>query len=239
MFEFLGRTFSSVVLAITMLFGGHAVPAVEPAAIPSTTEAIATSTEHTQSEASQPEIKASLKASTPTSQPSTQVAMPVTTSTSASTTLTTSNQASMEIRVDVTANPSSIEFGGSATIKWNAEGATSCTMNSSPALLAPSGLEATGVLTTSATYTLRCGDGSRTGSSTVKVNVAAKVLSSYEQLLLNAQKACKNEPEKSRTPCYSGTFKTDDGKSQTVYWYGKDAICSSEYSNGQGLGCGG
>ena len=74
-------------------------------------------------------------------------------------------------KVAVTINPSSIEYGGTATISWTASGATSCTLNSSPILLAPTGSQTTGVLTTSTTYIFSCidKDGTASGSATANV----------------------------------------------------------------------
>ena len=74
-------------------------------------------------------------------------------------------------KVIVTVNPSSVDYGGTATLSWTANGATSCTLNSSPVLLAPAGSQTTGTLTTSTTYTLSCNDkdGAASGSATVNV----------------------------------------------------------------------
>jgi len=74
-------------------------------------------------------------------------------------------------RVGVTANPANIVDGDTTTISWVAQGATSCTMNSSPVLLTPTGSQTTGALTTSTTYTFTCSfaDGTYSGGATVNV----------------------------------------------------------------------
>ncbi len=74
-------------------------------------------------------------------------------------------------KVIVTINPSSVDYGGTATLSWTANGATSCTLNSSPVLLAPTGSQTTGTLSTSTTYTVSCTDKDGTASSSVTVNV--------------------------------------------------------------------
>lgn len=73
--------------------------------------------------------------------------------------------------VIVTANPASVEYGGTATISWKAQWAASCTLNSSPTLLSSTGSQPTGSLTTSTTYTFTCTDRDTavTGSTTVSV----------------------------------------------------------------------
>lgn len=75
-------------------------------------------------------------------------------------------------KVHVTVEPASIAFDGTTTISWTAQtGATSCTLGSSPVLLAPIGSQTTGVLESSTTYTVTCSGvgGSVSGSATVTV----------------------------------------------------------------------
>ena len=74
-------------------------------------------------------------------------------------------------KVIVNINPSSIEYGGTATISWTANGATSCTLNSSPVLFAPTGSQTTGALTTSTTYSVSCTDKDGTASGSATANV--------------------------------------------------------------------
>ena len=71
----------------------------------------------------------------------------------------------------VTANPMTIENGGTSTISWVSTNSTSCTLNSSPVLLAPTGSESTGNLYTSTTYTVTCSGAYGSGSDSVIVNV--------------------------------------------------------------------
>ena len=74
-------------------------------------------------------------------------------------------------KVIVTAHPEIVEYDGTSTISWKAQWAASCTLNSSPALLASTGSKPTGSLTTSTTYTFTCTDKNTavTGSTTVNV----------------------------------------------------------------------
>ncbi len=75
------------------------------------------------------------------------------------------------LKVTVTADPSTVKYGGTTTIRWVAEGATSCTLNSSPVLMAPTGLKMTDNLYKTTTYTVTCinKDTLVTGSTTVTV----------------------------------------------------------------------
>lgn len=74
-------------------------------------------------------------------------------------------------KMTVTANPASVEYGGSATINWMAEGARSCTLNSSPVLMAPMGSTTTGYLYESKKYSLICFYEDRVASESVLVEV--------------------------------------------------------------------
>lgn len=74
-------------------------------------------------------------------------------------------------KMTVTANPASVEYGGSATINWAADGARSCTLNSSPILMAPTGSTTTGSLLNSTKYSVTCFYEDRFASQSVLVEV--------------------------------------------------------------------
>jgi hypothetical protein len=75
------------------------------------------------------------------------------------------------VTVNITAQPASVPFDGMSTISWIANNAASCTLNSSPVLLAPTGSQTTGALETTTTYTINCTgiNGSTSGSTTVTI----------------------------------------------------------------------
>ena len=79
--------------------------------------------------------------------------------------------ASQNPQVSVTVSPANIAFDATSTLSWTATGATSCTLNPSPILLATTGSQTTGVLESSTTYTVTCTgtNGSSSGSATVTV----------------------------------------------------------------------
>jgi len=71
--------------------------------------------------------------------------------------------------VSISANPTSVAYGGSSTISWSSKNASSCTLNGTS--VATSGSKGTGRLYSNKGYTLSCSGagGSASGSVTVRV----------------------------------------------------------------------
>jgi hypothetical protein len=88
--------------------------------------------------------------------------------------------------VTLTASSASVTSGGTVSLTWNAQNATSCTASASPSNSAWSGSEATGsggpvttsAITATTTFTLSCTGAGGTASGTATVNVTAASSSS-------------------------------------------------------------
>lgn len=102
-------------------------------------------------------------------------------------------------RVTVTADPSTVEFGGTTTIRWVAEGATSCTLNSSPVLMAPTGSQRIDVLYERTSYAVTCFDKDKAKTESVTVEVLPWVPPAGYQLLP------EGECTRYTAPCVSGS----------------------------------
>jgi hypothetical protein len=74
-------------------------------------------------------------------------------------------------KVTVSAEPETINFEEKTNINWIATDALSCTLGSSPILLATKGSQPTGILETSTTYTVTCTGTGGTGSGSATVTV--------------------------------------------------------------------
>lgn len=78
------------------------------------------------------------------------------------------------VSVSMSANPTTVAYGGSATISWSSTNAASCTPVSPTGWTGTSGSQSTGALTSSQTYSITCTDvAARTASASVTVNVDA------------------------------------------------------------------
>jgi len=79
-------------------------------------------------------------------------------------------------RLVVTVDPENIKYRGTTTVSWTAKDATSCTLDSSPVLLSPTGSQTTGSLGQSTTYKLTCTGKDWTDSESATVTVQPPVL---------------------------------------------------------------
>lgn len=73
--------------------------------------------------------------------------------------------------VKITATPQTIQLIGTSTIKWEAQNATSCTLNGSPVLLSTTGVETADIQRAPKTYSIKCTGSGGSASASVTVNV--------------------------------------------------------------------
>jgi hypothetical protein len=173
MFSFFSKVFTSVAVAVSALFGGHA-KTVPPT--PVVEQPISTST---QSAVTVPSVQEVVKLNTTSStRPSSII-----TTIPAKTTVPISTQDSQPVvsntepvqqvvvtpsipavvtppapaapTVNITDNDASNPYDG-FNVNWTATNARSCTLNSSPVLLAPVGSQVTGEIYTPTTYNITC-----------------------------------------------------------------------------------
>jgi hypothetical protein len=212
MFSFLSKVLVSVVIAVSALFGGHE-QAVPPA--PVAVQQVSTSTQSVQNTVTA--IQEPVKLNTPSSVVSTvQVKTETPVPTVDTQTVVTNTAPSQKVivtpsapitptvvtavtppapTVSITNSDASNPYDG-FNVNWTATNATSCTLNSSPVLLAPVGSQVTGEIYTPTTYTITCtGEGGSVSNKIVvqpyptckPTPVSGENLGGYPTALINGK----------------------------------------------------
>lgn len=183
MFTFFGKIFTSIAIGVSSLFGLHTVAPEAVAPVGTSTQATTAVSESSTGVYSHPTTSAS-----PVSNPMQNTPVHVTAPPAQPQNATQSQKVEPVSRVQetpivqapkvrITANPSTVEYGGTSAISWVAADALSCTLGSSPVLLAVTGSQSVSPTNTDwsesnkTTYAVTCtgAGGSVSGEASVTV----------------------------------------------------------------------
>lgn len=195
----LGKFFASIVIVVSSILGIHHTQEAQPISVPlvaSSTETVSILPAISAKKISLPTKPATTQVATPAT---TEVKSPIVTNSQSQVANTSNTEASSPVitpsqivtpvatppivislpKVKVTASPSSIAYDGTSTISWVATDAMSCTLNSSPVLLATKGNQvetptdptADWTKVNETTYTVACtgAGGSISGEATITI----------------------------------------------------------------------
>lgn len=196
----IGKFFASIAVGVSSLFGVHHTQQVQPVSVPpivaSSTSSVSTSPTITSKAVSPsnrvatpksvpaaPAAKSSVVTDNQAQAPVTSTPVPVVTTPTPAVAPTPTPKPIPLPKVKVTATPSSVAYDGTSAISWVATDTTSCTLDSSPVLLAPTGSQVVHpanpnyqdwLKPVATTYTVTCtgAGGSASGSAAVTVTWA-------------------------------------------------------------------
>jgi len=203
MLTVLGKFFTSIAIGVSSLFGIHHTQPIQSISVPLET---ASTTEPTS-----PSISTETKVVVPVKPVSTQQTLPanqaatspivtnsqrqetvegpsmpkadiVTIPSEPVTPSVTKAKAIAETTVSVTSVPATDPYQG-FVISWKSENSSSCTLNSSPALLASKGSQTTGIIYSPTTFTVTCSgvDNSESASDSVTLSPYPKCSTTIEK----------------------------------------------------------